>query len=74
MNGEAHYQRSPDGIIEARTVEEVQKDAIQDRKPEKPLKGRPFTNFDWAYFISNTSPPTSEFGFQMKEVQRNFHS
>ena len=26
------------------------------------------------YFIPNTSPPTFEFMFRMKEVQRNFHS
>ena len=25
------------------------------------------------YFIPNTSPPTFEFGFRMKEVQRNSH-
>ena len=34
MNGGAHYRKSPDGIMEARTVEEVQKDAIQGRKPK----------------------------------------
>ena len=30
MNGGAHYRRSLDGIMEARMVEEVQKDATQD--------------------------------------------
>ena len=54
MNGGAHYRRSPDGIIEARTVEGVQKDATQGRKPEKPWKDRPFTNFGLGYFIPNT--------------------
>ena len=57
MNGGAHYQRSPDGIMEARTVEGVQRDATQGRKPEEPWKGQPFTNFDWGYFIPNTIYP-----------------
>ena len=30
-------------------------------------------DFGWGYFIPNTSPPTFEFGFRMKEVQRNSH-
>ena len=74
VNGGAHYRRSPDGNMEARTVEGVQKDATQGRKPEKPWKGRSFTNFSWGYFTSNTSPPTFEFGFRMKKVQRNFYN
>ena len=63
MNGGAHYWRSPDGIMEARTVGGIQRDTGQGRKPEEPWEGRPFMNFDWGYFIPNTSPPTSEFGF-----------
>ena len=55
MNGEAHCWRSSDGIIEARTVEGVQKDATQGRKPEKPRKDRLFTNFDWGYLIPNSN-------------------
>ena len=74
MNGEAHCQRSPDGIMEAQTIEGVQKDTTQGRKPEKSWKGWSFTNFGWGYFIPNTSPPTFEFEFRMKEVQRNSHN
>ena len=74
MNGGAYYRRSSDGIMEARTVGGVQKDATQGRKPEEPWEGQPFTNFGWGYFIPNTSLPTFEFGFRMKEVQKNFHS
>ena len=55
MNGETHDWRSPDGIMEARTVGGVRKDATQGWKPEEPWKGQPFTNFDWGYFIPNTS-------------------
>ena len=65
---------SLDGIMEAQTVGEVQKDAAQGRKPEEPKEGRPLTNFGWGYFIPNTSLPTFEFKFRMKEVQRNFYS
>ena len=53
MNGGAHYRRSLDGIMEARTVGEVQKDTTQGRKPEESWKGRPFMNFGWGYFIPN---------------------
>ena len=74
MNREAHCQRSLNGIMEARTVEGVQKDATQGRKPEKPWKSQPFTNFGWGYFTPNTSPPTFEFGFRMKKVQKKFHN
>ena len=74
MNGGAYYWRSPNGIMEVRTVEGVQKDATQGQKPEKPWKGQSFTKFDWGYFIPNTSPPTFEFEFRMKEVQKNFYS
>ena len=63
MNEEARYQRSSDGIMEARTVEGVQKDATQGLKQEKHWKGQPFTNFGWGYFIPNTSPLTFKFGF-----------
>ena len=66
-------ERSSDGIMEARIVGGVQKEAAQGWKPEEPWEGRRFTNFDWGYFIPNTSPPTFEFGFRMKEVQRNSH-
>ena len=66
MNGGAHYRTSPDGIMEAQMVGRVQKDATQGRKSEEPWKGQPFTNFDWSYFIPNTSPPTFELGFRMK--------
>ena len=45
MNGGAHHRRSSDGIMEARTVEEVQKDATQGQKSEKSWNSRPFTNF-----------------------------
>ena len=31
-------------------------------------------DFGWGYFIPNTSPPTSEFEFRTKEVQRDGHS
>ena len=55
MNGAAHYQRSPDSIMEARTVREVQKDTAQGRKLKEPWKGRPFMNFGWGYFIPNTN-------------------
>ena len=55
MNGGAHYWRSPDGIVKAQTIGGVQKDIAQGRKPEEPWKGRPFTNFDWGYFIPNTT-------------------
>ena len=65
---------SPDGIMEARTAGGVQKDVAQGQKPEELWESRPLMNFDWGYFISNTSLPTFEFGFQMKEVQRNFYS
>ena len=39
--------------MEAQTVDEVQKDATQGQKLEKPWKGWPFTNFGWGYFIPN---------------------
>ena len=65
--------RSPDGIMEARMVGGVRKDATQGQKLEEPWKGRPFTNFGWGYFIPNISTPTFKFEFQMKEVQKNFH-
>ena len=65
---------SPDGTVEARTVGGVQKDAAQGRKLEESCEGWPLTNFGWGYFIPNTSLPTFEFRFRMKEVQRNFHS
>ena len=55
MNGEAHDWRSPDGIMEARTVGGVWKDATQGWKPKEPWKGWPFMNFGWGYFIPNTS-------------------
>ena len=48
MNGEAHCRRSS----EARTVEGVQRDATQGRKPKKPQKGRSFTNFDHGVFYT----------------------
>ena len=54
MNGGAHCRRSPDGIMEARTVGGVQKDIAQGQKPEEPMEGWPFTNFDRGYFIPNT--------------------
>ena len=60
--------------MEARIVGGVQKDAAQDRKSEESWEGWLLANFDWGYFIPNTSPPTFEFGFRMKEVQRNFYS
>ena len=53
MNGGAHYWRSLDDIMEARTVGGVRKDATQGRKSEEPRKGRPFMNFGWGYFIPN---------------------
>ena len=40
MNEEAHCRRSPDGVMEAQTIEGVQKDATQGRKSEKSWKGR----------------------------------
>ena len=52
----------------------VQKDVAQGRNPEESWEGWPLTNFSWGYFIPNTSPLTSEFGFRMKKVQKNFHS
>ena len=52
-------------LVEARTAGGVQKDAAQGRKPEEPWEGRSLTNFDWDYFIPNTSP-TFEFEFRMK--------
>ena len=61
-----NYWRSPDGTVEARTVGGVQKDTAQGRKPEESWEGWPLTNFGQSYFLPNTSPPTSEFGFRMK--------
>ena len=63
MNREAHDWRSPDCIMEVRTVEGVQKDATQGQKLKKSWKGWLFTNFNWDYFTPNTSPPTFKFGF-----------
>ena len=57
MNGGAHYQRNPDGILEAQTIEGVQRDTTQGRKSEEPWKGRSFTNFGWGYFIPNMTHP-----------------
>ena len=71
---EGRHWRSLDGTVEARTVGGVQKDAAQGRKPEESWEGWPLTNFGWGYFIPNTSPPTFEFEFRMKEVQKNFYS
>ena len=42
-----------------------------DRIPRGSLLSRTSAG---GYFITNTSPPTSEFEFRMKEVQRDFHS
>ena len=54
MNGGAQCRRSLDGIMEARMIEEVQKDAIQGRKSEEPWKGRPFSNFGWGGILYPT--------------------
>ena len=53
MDREAHCQRSP----EAQMVEGVQRDATQGRKPEKPRKGRSFTNFDRRIFYTQHQSP-----------------
>ena len=69
MNGGAHYRRSLNGILQARTVGGVQKDATQGRKLEEPWKGRPFTNFGWGYFI----PIRSIYGLKQTSRSWNIH-
>ena len=70
MDGGAHYRRSPDGIMKARTVGGVQKDIAQGRKLEESMEGRPFMNFGWGYFIPNKSNLAKR--FRVEPSQANY--
>ena len=61
-------RRSPDGVpLEVGVVDGAR---LLWESGRSPLGVDSAENFGCGYFVPNTSPPTSEFEFQMREVQR----